>query len=72
MRSSSRNKAVEAFALTEEAARLLLGILARRGITTICVLPGSPFEAFLKDCSPVPMGMATDKALEGVYIAEQY
>lgn len=65
-------KAVEAFALTEEAARLLLGILARRGITTICVLSGSPFEAFLKNGSSIPMGMAADRALEGVYIAEQY
>jgi hypothetical protein len=35
-------------------------------------LSGSPFEAFLKDGSSIPMGMAADRALEGVYIAEQY
>lgn len=65
-------KAVEAMALTEEAARSLLGILARRGVTTIHVLPNSPFEALLSNGTSVPMGMATDKALEGLYIAEQY
>lgn len=66
------DKAVEAFALNREAARLLLGILARRGISTIHALSASPFESFLENGYPVPMGMATDKALEGVYIAEQY
>ena len=67
-----KEKVVEAMAVNEKAARRLVGILVRRGLTTIPVLADSPFTHFLSDGKEVLMGMASRKKLSGIYIAEQY
>jgi len=68
------NNAIETAALTDEAAKNLLAILIQKKLEGICVFENSPFTKVIKKerDGRVPMGMATDKILEGVYITEQY
>lgn len=68
------NVAVETMATGRESAANLLGLLVSKNVQSCSVLPSSPFASLLSDRSPsvLPMGMATDKELDGVYIAEQY
>jgi hypothetical protein len=65
-----QNKAVEAMAVDASSALLLVHLLQQKGIESIQVLSDSPFA--LTGGTPVPMGMATDASLQGLYIAEQY
>ena len=66
--------AVEATALDKKTAKILLSVLIERGIKKIQILKNSPFVHFLNqdEKEEIPMGMATNKNLKNVYIAEQY
>lgn len=66
--------AIEACALTLDAARSLVHLLSSRGIGRVQTLENSPFNELLgtKKSMPIPMGMSTESSMRGVYIAEQY
>ncbi|MGB4407604.1 MAG: GNAT family N-acetyltransferase [Sphaerochaeta sp.] len=65
--------AVEAMAVSEEAAKELLSLLNSKQITKLRVIPNSPFAPLLEGpYVQIPMGMSTDESMRGVYIAEQY
>ena len=70
----SKGRAVEAMAVDRESADALIQMLLNRSITDLQVLADSPFSFILKAEKKVliPMGMSTDKKLQGIYIAEQY
>jgi predicted acetyltransferase len=70
----SDGKAVEAFALTQAAARRLLEELTRVGVSSLQCLANSPLSRLLGEENgvPTPMGMSTHPSMDGVYIAEQY
>ncbi|MBI9094072.1 MAG: GNAT family N-acetyltransferase [Sphaerochaeta sp.] len=65
--------AVEAMAVSEEAARELLSLLKSKQTAKLRVIPNSPFASLLQGpYVQIPMGMSTDESMRGVYIAEQY
>ncbi len=70
----SEGKAIEAFALTPEAAERLIDALSVMEIASLQSLAHSPLSALLGEQNgvPTPMGMSTHPAMAGVYIAEQY
>jgi hypothetical protein len=51
-----------------------LALLAGHGVSEVHALENSFIAMSLnrQKAVPIPMGMSTDKAMQGVYIAEQY
>lgn len=70
----SEGKAVEACATSKTAATRLLALLAGHAVSEVHALENSFIAMSLnrQKAVPIPMGMSTDKAMQGVYIAEQY
>ena len=65
--------AVEAMAISKEAANELISLLQSNQIEKLRAIPNSPFASLLKGpFVQIPMGMSTDESMRGVYIAEQY